>query len=182
MSSASRVRRRARAQLYAGSAAYSSLCILPDHSVGVLFEKDNYTRITFARVEEAWLMNPEQDADADGMPDAWELLHGLSPASSGSEADSDGDGTSDPQEYAAGTDPLEPSSLLRIARFATQGGNILEWNSIPGRSYAIEESPDVFEWTPIPDFALRTATGPLSSAALPQVSGERRFYRVRVLE
>ncbi len=169
-------------ELYAGSAAYSSICILPDHSVGVLFEKDNYTRITFARVEEAWLMNPEQDSDADGMPDAWELLHGLSPASSGPGADSDGDGASDPQEYAAGTDPRDPSSRLRVTRFSTEGGNVLEWNSIPGRSYVIEGSADLLDWAPIPDIAVRTASGPLSSATLAPESGDRRFYRVRVLE
>jgi sialidase-1 len=58
-------------QLYAGSAAYSSICILPDHSIGVLFEKDDYSRITFARVEAEWLMNPSADGDGDGMPDAW---------------------------------------------------------------------------------------------------------------
>ena len=34
--------------IYAGSAAYSSMAVLPDGRVGILFERDRYARISFA--------------------------------------------------------------------------------------------------------------------------------------
>ena len=34
--------------IYAGSAAYSSMVVLPDGRVGILFERDRYARISFA--------------------------------------------------------------------------------------------------------------------------------------
>ena len=42
--------------LYKGGYAYSCLTALPDGSVGVLFEKDGYKTITFARFTAGWLM------------------------------------------------------------------------------------------------------------------------------
>ena len=41
--------------LYSGPAAYSCLTVLPDTTVGCLYEKDNYRRITFARFDLDWL-------------------------------------------------------------------------------------------------------------------------------
>ncbi len=41
--------------VHAGSAAYSCLVALPNAGIGLLFERDEYRRITFARFDEAWL-------------------------------------------------------------------------------------------------------------------------------
>jgi len=41
--------------LYEGSSAYSDLVVLPDGLIGCLYERDNYGRITFARLSLAWL-------------------------------------------------------------------------------------------------------------------------------
>jgi sialidase-1 len=41
--------------LYAGSAAYSDLVVLPDGSIGCLYERDDYRKITFARFTLGWL-------------------------------------------------------------------------------------------------------------------------------
>lgn len=48
--------------LYAGSAAYSSLARLPDDEIGILYERDSYKTITFARCSLEWLTAP---ADAE---------------------------------------------------------------------------------------------------------------------
>ena len=41
--------------LYAGGYAYSCLTVLPDGTIGCLFERDGYKRITFARFSLSWL-------------------------------------------------------------------------------------------------------------------------------
>lgn len=47
-----------------------------------------------------------QDTDGDGIPDAWEIAHGLNPNDpSDADQDLDGDGASNLAEYLAGTDP-----------------------------------------------------------------------------
>jgi hypothetical protein len=166
--------------LYAGSAAYSSICILPDRSIGVLLEKDNYTRITFARAEEAWLMNPENDADNDEMPDAWEILHGLKASTHDALSDDDGDGTSNIGEYLAGTDPLNRASRFQVSEIRVGSGIRLDWSSVPGRSYIIEESDDLTEWRSVPGPAIR-ANGSSASATVAQNDSERRLFRIRAL-
>jgi len=45
------------------------------------------------------------DSDNDGMPDWWEIAHGLDPFSNDANLDLDGDGLSNLQEYQLGTDP-----------------------------------------------------------------------------
>lgn len=57
---------------------------------------------------------PRLDTDSDGLPDAWELLHGLDPTDpADAAADPDGDSLTNLQEYNAGFDPrvFEPISL-----------------------------------------------------------------------
>jgi lysophospholipase L1-like esterase len=167
-------------QLYAGSAAYSSICILPDHSIGVLFEKDDYTRITFARVEAEWLMNPSVDGDGDGMPDAWELLHGLSASTNDAGLDGDGDGRSNKDEYAAGTDPANADSVLEVTAYEADGE--LRWKSVPGRSYVIEESVELASWQVVPGLPVVLATGVETVVELPMGDSVAKFYRVKVVE
>jgi len=41
--------------IYAGSAAYSCMTVLPDKSIGLFYERDGYKRITFARFDLEWL-------------------------------------------------------------------------------------------------------------------------------
>ena len=48
------------------------------------------------------------DLDCDGLPDAWELAHGLDPSNPfDADADPDGDGLTSAAEYARGTDPRD---------------------------------------------------------------------------
>jgi hypothetical protein len=55
------------------------------------------------------------DADGDGLPDNWELMHGLDATNSiDATLDRDGDGASNREEYLAGTDPEDAQSFLHI--------------------------------------------------------------------
>jgi hypothetical protein len=60
------------------------------------------------------VLDPNLDADGDGLPNGWEQAHGLDPLSSignnGADGDPDGDGYSNYQEYLAGSDPQNPLS------------------------------------------------------------------------
>ena len=162
--------------LYGGPSAYSSICILPDRSIGVLFEKDNYTRLTFARVEAEWLLDPATDTDGDGMPDAWETLVGLIVGIDDSTEDPDRDGESNLDEYGAGTHPLDADSVLEISSFDSAN---LTWSSVPGKFYSVETSEDLEDWFPLETEPTRAESSE-TSIDLP-TGPDRQFLRVRAL-
>ncbi len=57
------------------------------------------------------LLNPNDDTDGDGIPNGYELAHGLDPLNpADASADNDGDGFSNLQEFLAGTDPNSAAS------------------------------------------------------------------------
>jgi hypothetical protein len=60
------------------------------------------------------------DADGDGLPDAWELLHFTDTARDGT-ADWDGDGMRDGAEFVAGTDPTNAASRFALTVGLTNG-------------------------------------------------------------
>lgn len=54
---------------------------------------------------------PLYDSDKDGMPDEWEIIHGLNPNdATDAQKDNDGDGLTNLEEYGAGSNPLNPDS------------------------------------------------------------------------
>ncbi len=63
------------------------------------------------------------DSDGDGLPDAWEMAHGLNRYDSAdANADGDHDGMTNTQEYSAGTNPQDASSVLRITDLQFDSG------------------------------------------------------------
>lgn len=90
-------------------------------------------------------------------------------------ADPDSDGWSNREEWIAGTDPTS-----RISRFSTNlDPNLgLGFTRIPGRTYAVDTSVDLTDWSlhaTVPD-----GSGPVTLPA-PDPPGAIRFYRVRIL-
>lgn len=53
-------------------------------------------------------------------------------------ADSDGDGLTDEQELAAGTDPRDAASTMKLQLANQPTGPLLWWKSIPGRRYDLQ--------------------------------------------
>lgn len=86
----------------------------------------------------------DSDLDDDGVDDAWEIAHGLSPADPlDAGLDIDGDGSSARDEFLAGTDPRSAASALRLqvdASDAEPGAITLRFDLQPGRVYRLEQS------------------------------------------
>ncbi len=103
------------------------------------------------------------DADGDGIPNTEEILLGTNPLARDSDddgwtdgfevnvshtnplrADTDGDGVSDADEDAAGTDPLDATSVLRMGAALNPDGAItLRWLARDDRTYRVIRSAQV---------------------------------------
>jgi hypothetical protein len=87
------------------------------------------------------------DADADGMADYWEPLHGFVVGVPDGLGDADGDGSGNAAEYRAGTDPRDAGSVFRLWVETVPGGTSeLIFAAVAGRAYRIEQSSDLRGW------------------------------------
>jgi hypothetical protein len=112
----------------------------------------------------------------DGLPDDWQRKYwgeGLWP---GPAEDSDGDGATNLQEFLAGTDPMDPTSVLRVAMQSDDQGARLVWNTQPGGIYQIQISSDLSGWVPLTDE--RFAAGTTDSIL---VDGNQGLLMYRVI-
>jgi hypothetical protein len=96
---------------------------------------------------------PPADTDHDGLPDNWELFHGLNPTNATDAAsDTDADDRTALVEFQSRTDPADPQSLLRLENFQrfTFGTSTpiirFRWTRVPGVSYQVETSTDLRNW------------------------------------
>ncbi len=72
---------------------------------------------------------------------AWAVKYGLPIDGSADYTDSDGDGMNNWQEWIAGTDPTDATSVLRLlAPSVTPAGLLLRWNSDTNHAYFIERT------------------------------------------
>jgi Tol biopolymer transport system component len=134
------------------------------------------------RVEDAF--TAMVDSDGDGIPDWWMLQYfghptGQAGDHSRAQDDFDGDGMSNLQEFLAGTDPANPSSVFRIqiSFISATNGVQVSWPASASRNYRVQFKDDLTNpvWL--------DAAGPISvtggqgvfGAAADQVS---RYYRV----
>jgi len=122
------------------------------------------------------------DVNNNGISDLWEQYYFGSVALgySGSQ-DSDGDGMSDWEEWQAGTNPRDSTSLLRLnSPLTLPNGTVrLEWSTVPGRRYWLETSNDLRTWVRVSD--VTRATGNLVGVTLPALDPRLPYYfRARV--
>jgi len=91
-------------------------------------------------------IDPDLDADANGLPDAWEEQY-FSAQAVDPQADSDGDGTSNLMEYLAGTNPTDRSSKFQPTGALTGLTYNMPIQTVQGRTYKVWVTKDLSSWT-----------------------------------
>lgn len=122
------------------------------------------------------------DSDHDGMDDDWEMTYFGNLTHDGS-ADTDGDGLTDLQEFQAGTNPINNTSVLRcLAITSSTGGTTIYWSSIPGKNYRIEYKSNIDDptWSTLID-SIAASTETMSMTDTNTTFSTQRFYRVTAL-
>ena len=113
---------------------------------------------------------------------AWLQQYGLVTDGSEDFTDVDQDGMNNHQEFVAGTDPTNPSSLLKLIDVGlSSAGMTFFWHAVPGRTYAVERSPGLLPpaFVVIADNIQAQADTICCLDPIPPGSGPF-FYRLRV--
>lgn len=95
-------------------------------------------------------------------------------------ADPDHDGLTNAGEYAAGTNPLDPSSALRLLQIAVTGTQAtVGWESVASKQYVLESATNVAgPWTEAASVLAATSS---AQASVPRSPVLPTFYRIRVV-
>ncbi len=132
-----------------------------------------------------------QDADANGLPDTWEITRfgGINLVGAAALDDSDQDGLSNIQEYIAGTDPTDPASRLLVEIQTRAGQPEVRVQTIAAtgygylgktRSYTLQQCPDLVAgiWSPVAAATDIPADGQTVTYADNLITAPTSYYRV----
>jgi hypothetical protein len=121
-----------------------------------------------------------RDGDGNGLGDDWEIAHfghtGVDPT-----ADPDHDGMNNLQEYIAGTDPLDPLSVLKVQLLdAGGGGAMIRFPAMPRISYTLQYRTNfsLGQWLKLSDVAPQPGTNQIQILDPAAGATGRRYYRI----
>jgi hypothetical protein len=140
------------------------------------------------------------DANGDGLPDAWEYafmaLIGTNVPLSSLNANSvlTPDGRTMRQQYVLGTYPFDPGDTLNITFVGMYYNSpVLRFPTVAGRSYAVQSSSDLKNWSEVPfnlpgdalgipyrSYYYAPSVAPVQVYVAPPASHSAQFYRILV--
>jgi hypothetical protein len=124
--------------------------------------------------------------DANGLPIAWELLY-FGTTNINPNADADGDGMSNFQEYLAGTNPNDVNDRLRITAISANAPGTtatLTWTSHNTRLYQVQERTNMVAGSWVTNLTVGVVVpdpGPTTTRSAPDSSNSNRFYRIEAI-
>ncbi len=125
----------------------------------------------------------QSDYDQDGLPDAWEVANGYSTNdTSNATADLDGDGMTLRQEFIAGTDPADATSVLKIGNVTALGGAGFQFNAVSNHTYSVQFKNDVGlpAWTNLTHLTAVPSNRVMQVFDPAATNQSQRFYRITV--
>jgi hypothetical protein len=124
------------------------------------------------------------DSDSDSLPDDWEIEF-FTNLNEGAAGDYDGDGETNEEEYFAGTNPVDPESVMKIISFEIAGDQAtVQWKTMPYEKYVIQYSNGPLgasmTWTPCTERYLGDGNILTYSETLPP-DVSQRYYRLQLV-
>jgi hypothetical protein len=126
-------------------------------------------------------VEPSDDSDADGLPDAWETRY-FGTIAALPDADPDSDGLNNLEEFRAGTNPVEPASVLSIRAVQIRGSDVvIRFESVGGKLYRLEGARGLtgLEWSVL--IGRIPGAGGTVEVVVPGAAGTESFYRLKVV-
>ena len=118
-----------------------------------------------------------EDLNGNGLPDAWEMWAGSFSLSAA--GDDDHDGQSNAFEATAGTDPLDPLSVMRITPQRSGSNLILRWPRTLQKQHNVWTTQTLLSWTAAP--GTPAPVGNELQLTVPNAFvGGNKFYKVGV--
>ena len=135
---------------------YESTAPWPTAAAGSGSSLDRLPDFPFGNFSASWTANAPTPGGHTTNYDTWsEAVFGPgNPPNSGENEDFEGDGVENLLELALGMDPTVNDPNL-LPEFVIEGGNATMTFTknllVPGLTYAVQSSPDLENWTPVPD-------------------------------
>jgi hypothetical protein len=121
------------------------------------------------------------DTNGNNISDEWErTFFGVAAAHHPGSLDSDMDGATDYEEFIAGTDPTNATSLTYLTLTPINKGASfrIQWPSVSGHSYQLLESSNILNWNILMNW--RRASGDSMTQTIPFNSRTNLFLRLKI--